>query len=98
MAAAMVAAALALAAPGAAWAQAMNFDPDLHGVLWPNTDLTKTSVSFDEVFSGGVPRDGIPPIDDPITGSIEDVGDFFGATAPVITVVIEGEARAYALG
>lgn len=29
--------------------------------LWQNTDFSKASVSADEIRSGGVPRDGIPP-------------------------------------
>ncbi len=30
--------------------------------LWPNTDFCKFEIDFAEIFSGGVPRDGIPPI------------------------------------
>lgn len=30
--------------------------------LWPNTDFCQFTIEFDEVFSGGVPRDGITPI------------------------------------
>ena len=32
---------------------------------FPQTDFSKRSVSFDEILSGGPPRDGIPAIDDP---------------------------------
>jgi len=74
------------------------FDPERLGAMWPNTDFTKHSVAFEEVFSGGVPRDGIPPIDDPISTSIEAVGEFLQPTEPVVTVVVNGEARAYPLG
>ncbi|MFV1876670.1 DUF3179 domain-containing protein [Nioella sp.] len=40
-------------------------NPDLWRGEWPNTDFTRTSVAFDEILSGGPPRDGIPAIDDP---------------------------------
>ncbi len=29
------------------------------------TDFSRHSVPYGEIFSGGVPRDGIPPLDDP---------------------------------
>jgi len=62
---------------------------------WPNTDFTKTSVEFSEIFSGGPPRDGIPSL--PSVDFIK-VGDEsrLGDREPVITVEMEGqEPRAY---
>ena len=88
------AAALALAATSAAAQR--SFNPSNPGV-W-QTDFTKHSVPFEEIFSGGVPRDGIPPIDDPQTGQIADVEAFISDTEPVITVQVNGAARAYPLG
>ena len=85
------AAALALAATSAAAQR--SFNPSNPGV-W-QTDFTKHSVPFEEIFSGGVPRDGIPPIDDPQTGQIADVEAFISDTEPVITVQVNGAARAY---
>ncbi|MBL4627279.1 MAG: hypothetical protein JKY00_04460, partial [Roseicyclus sp.] len=32
---------------------------------WPNTDFSTATIDLSEVLSGGVPRDGIPAIDDP---------------------------------
>ncbi len=99
---AVVAAAIGLAAALMVTTGSVNaqtgFDPERFGILWPNTDFEKHSVDFSEVFSGGVPRDGIPPIYDPMTGSIDDLVGIMGPTEPVITVAIDGEARAYPLG
>ncbi|MCZ6605498.1 MAG: DUF3179 domain-containing protein [Alphaproteobacteria bacterium] len=75
-----------------------HFDPEQGGSLWPNTDFETHSVPFEEIFSGGVPRDGIPPIDDPMTDTISAVSEIFEDTEPVVTVAIGGEARAYPLG
>ena len=57
--------------PFLVYAQPSHFDPERFAVLWPNTDFTQHSVPYEEIFSGGVPRDGIPPIDDPVTDTIE---------------------------
>ena len=91
-------AALAGALISAPVAAQQHFDPERFGVLWPNTDFTQHSVPFEEIFSGGVPRDGIPPIYDPKSDTVEAVSPAFEPTEPVVTVVIEGEARAYPLG
>ncbi len=63
---------------------------------WPKTDFSKHSIDFDEIKSGGPPKDGIPSIDDPkfvplaqVTGMVE--------TEPVISLKIGGEAKAYPL-
>lgn len=63
---------------------------------WPKTDFSRASVPFEEISSGGPPKDGIPAIDNP---------EFVAATAsqglsprePVISVHIGREARAYPL-
>ncbi|HYZ26526.1 MAG TPA: DUF3179 domain-containing protein [Geminicoccaceae bacterium] len=62
---------------------------------WPETDFTKHSVAFDEIMSGGPPKDGIPSIDDPafVPVAEADLPD----TEPVIGLIIEGEAKAYPL-
>ena len=61
------------------------------------TDFSKRSVPYAEIFSGGVPRDGIPPIDDPKFVTVEDADDWLEDLEPVISLEIEGEARAYPL-
>ncbi|MCY0095778.1 DUF3179 domain-containing protein [Hoeflea ulvae] len=60
------------------------------------TDFSKTAIDLAEIMSGGPPRDGIPPIDEPIflpvsqTAGLDD-------KEPVMSVVIDGQARAYPL-
>ena len=62
---------------------------------WTETDFDTTSISFDEILSGGPPKDGIPSIDDPVFVAIgeTDLPD----NEPVLTVEVDGEARAYPL-
>ncbi len=63
---------------------------------WPRTDFTKHSVAFDEIFSGGPPKDGIPSIDDPKFVPISEEKELTD-TDPVIGLVINGVAKAYPL-
>ena len=60
------------------------------------TDFESTLVNLDEVVSGGVPRDGIPPIDDPRFDPVASVLDL-SDKSPVISLSINGDARAYPL-
>ena len=39
------------------------------------TDFDRATISMDEVISGGVPRDGIPPIDNPRFQPVQSVTD-----------------------
>ena len=64
--------------------------------VW-ETNFSKHSVPYNEIFSGGVPRDGIPPIDDPKFVSVEDANEWLEEKEPVIALEIEGEAKAYPL-
>ncbi len=73
-------------------------NPAFWKLEWPNTDFSKSNVPFDEIFSGGVPKDGIPPIDNPRFAPIAEVDRLYKGTEPVITVNINGAARAYPLG
>lgn len=50
-----------------------------------------------EIISGGVPRDGIPPIDDPSFESIEAASAWLQPQSPVIAFELDGIARAYPL-
>ena len=61
------------------------------------TDFTKRSVEFSEIFSGGPPRDGIPPIDEPFFTTLEDADKWLNGKEPVIALEIGGDARAYPL-
>ncbi len=71
-------------------------DPDYWRWEWPQTDFTKTSVDFDEILSGGPPKDGISSIDDPKFVPVSEMHDM-GPMEPVIGLVINGDARAYPL-
>lgn len=62
-----------------------------------NTNFCKHSVPYDQIVSGGPPRDGIPPIDDPEFVSIEQADTWLTPKEPVIEVAMGGEARAYPL-
>ncbi len=78
--------------------------------FWPVTDFCKTSVDLNEIRSGGPPPNGIPPIGfpaqdhlgggalpDPVFESIEDASGWLQDQSPVISVEINGDARAYPL-
>jgi len=60
------------------------------------TDFSKTLISWDEILSGGPPKDGIPSIDDP---QFIPVGEEsrLGPKEPVMAIEIDGDARAYPL-
>ncbi|MDQ3480540.1 MAG: DUF3179 domain-containing protein [Actinomycetota bacterium] len=66
------------------------------------TDFSKHSVPLSEFRSGGPPRDGIPPIDEPSYVSQAEADTWLAPEEPVIAVALEGEkgeivARAYPL-
>lgn len=65
---------------------------------WSSTDFEKTSIDFSEILDGGPPRDGIPSIDDPVFKSAEEAADAplpIGPMEPVVSLEINGDARAY---
>jgi hypothetical protein len=82
---------LALVLPSAARA-----DPEEWRQEWPHTDFSRHNVAYDEIFSGGPPKDGIPAIDQPSFVPATAARDI-GPHEPVISVHIGGEARAYPL-
>ncbi len=66
------------------------------------TDFSQHSVPLSEIRSGGPPRDGIPPIDNPRYVSLAEADAWLAPTEPVIAVTIERPdgsiaARAYPL-
>ena len=80
-------------------------DPDYQNALdaarfrtgnW-QTDFSLHTVPYDEFLSGGVPRDGIPPLDDPQFESIADADTWLEDVQPVVSLEIDGDARAYPL-
>lgn len=61
---------------------------------WPNTDFSLLTVPAEEIISGGVPKDGIPAINNPDIISVSDeirLDD----REPVMAVQVEGYWRAY---
>ncbi len=60
------------------------------------TDFDLTAIDMDEVISGGVPRDGIPPIDEPFFVEAAHAIEL-SPQSPVIALEIAGDARAYPL-
>jgi hypothetical protein len=59
------------------------------------TDFSKHSVPLSEFQSGGPPRDGIPPIDEPKPTSQANADDWLSAREPVLTVEVRRQVRAY---
>jgi len=65
---------------------------------FPKADFSKHSVDLREIFSGGPPRDGIPPIDKPAFTSVEEAASKgLPDREAVIAVAINGDVRAYPL-
>ncbi|MEX2497834.1 MAG: DUF3179 domain-containing protein [Wenzhouxiangellaceae bacterium] len=63
---------------------------------FPETDFSNSIVDFDEIQSGGPPRDGIPALDDP-RFIPADRADWLHPEEPVIVVAVDEESRAYPL-
>ena len=70
--------------------------PSHHVTFWPKTDFSKCIISLDEVRSGGPGKDGIPSIDSPRFIPSKDEG-VLSPDEPVISIEINGEARAWPL-
>jgi hypothetical protein len=87
---------------GAAHGQSSCDDPPIDvsrlEVVWDKTDFCQYQDGvFEEILSGGVPRDGIPPIDNPAFESIADASAWLQPQSPVIAFALNGTARAYPL-
>ena len=63
---------------------------------WGETDFTQAAIDFGEILSGGPPKDGIPSIDEPKFASGDEISDIAGRE-PVVSLAIDGDARAYPL-
>jgi hypothetical protein len=61
------------------------------------TDFSKASIPLSEIQSGGPPRDGIPPIDEPKFITPTEAGDWLKDQEPVIAFALTDDARAYPL-
>jgi hypothetical protein len=67
---------------------------DLDKTGW-ETDFSKHSVPLSEFQSGGPPRDGIPPVDEPRPTSQADAEEWLSDREPVLAVAVGDHARAY---
>jgi hypothetical protein len=78
------------------FAASLAADPARWAAEWPETDFSRTTLEdWDEVISGGPPKDGIPALSEP---AFIPVGaeDRLGPREPVIAVEMEGAVpRAY---
>ena len=61
------------------------------------TNFSKAGVPLSEIESGGPPRDGIPPIDQPKLVAPAEAGDWLQDQEPVVAFEVNGDARAYPL-
>jgi len=68
---------------------------DMSMGVW-KTDFSKSAIDMDQLIDGGMGRDGILPIDDPIFVPVADV-DWLGDRSPVILLEMDDEVRAYPL-
>jgi hypothetical protein len=103
----LLAAALAASVPAAMIGRDSRAQDELDEALsvstagW-KTDFSKHSVPLSEFQSGGPPRDGIPPIDNPRYVSQSEADTWLAPEEPVIAVALEQDdgsvvARAYPL-
>jgi len=66
--------------------------------VWDLMDVCKSQEGvFYEIISGGVGRDGIPPIDNPQFDDLATADQWLQGASPVIALEIDGVARAYPL-
>lgn len=66
------------------------------GQGWTKTNFDKKIIEFEEILSGGPPKDGIPSIDNPKFIAAAEEKDL-GEMEPVIGLEVNGEAKAYPL-
>jgi hypothetical protein len=59
---------------------------------FPKNDFQNTTIFLDEIISGGPPRDGIPPIDNP---KFKKMDISMGLNEPVIYLEVNNEAKIY---
>ncbi len=64
---------------------------------WELTDFCQHSVDYSEIFSGGPPPDGIPPIDKPTFETIDSADNWLRDVEPVVLLTLEDDVRAYPL-
>ena len=62
-----------------------------------NTNWNRHTIEYEELLSGGPPRDGIPSIDAPQFVLADEAAGWLADNEPVIALEIDGDARAYPL-
>lgn len=70
---------------------------DIHSQQLPgfDTNFDKRSIDLNELIDGGPGKDGIPSIDNPNFVAQEEAAEWLRDNEPVISLEINGEARAY---
>ncbi len=68
-----------------------------YSMEWPYTDFDKRIVEISEIQSGGPPKDGIPPIDEPNFDTTAKASEWIDPREPVVVLTVNGETRAYPL-
>ncbi|PDV99371.1 DUF3179 domain-containing protein [Candidatus Chloroploca asiatica] len=61
------------------------------------TDFSRHTVPYDEILSGGPPKDGIPAIDTPQFVSVAEADAWLAPQEPVVLVALGEDVRAYPL-
>jgi hypothetical protein len=61
------------------------------------TDFGRHTVDYDEILSGGPPKDGIPAVDDPSFIAVEEADSWLQPQEPVVLLQVGDDARAYPL-
>ena len=64
---------------------------------WTVTDFSKYSIDLSDIMSGGPPKDGIPPIDNPKFVSTAKAAKWLDPEEPVMVFGHGGETKAYPL-
>ncbi|MXZ91334.1 MAG: DUF3179 domain-containing protein [Chloroflexi bacterium] len=59
------------------------------------TDFSRTTISFDEIMTGGPAKDGIPSIDEPAFESVGEADEWLSDPEAVQVVDLNGDVRAY---
>ena len=77
-----------------AWPFVAQAGPSQWRAQWPDTNFDKHLVPYDQIMSGGPPKDGIPSIDKPQFKPANAVDDLPG-NEPVIALTHDGVAKAY---
>ena len=72
-----------------------NVSADAQSLPGFDTNLEKRSIDLSELIDGGPGKDGIPSIDNPNFVSQEEASNWLQRREPVISLEINGEARAY---